>query len=48
MIALVGSTGNSSGPHCHFEIRINNERVDPMPYLTGAIDVSLESEDVSQ
>lgn len=48
VIALVGSTGNSSGPHCHFEIRINNERVDPMPYLTGAIDVSLESKDVSQ
>lgn len=49
VIALVGSTGQSSGPHCHFEIRLNNQRVDPMPYLTGAIDVNLKSDgDVSQ
>lgn len=30
LIALAGSTGNSTGPHCHFSMWINNELVDPM------------------
>ena len=33
VIAFAGSTGNSTGPHCHFEVQVNGSAVDPMGYL---------------
>lgn len=35
-IGEVGSTGHSSGPHVHFELHLNGERVDPLGYLPSS------------
>lgn len=34
-IALVGSTGASTGPHLHYQIMLDGRPVDPLPYLRG-------------
>ena len=36
-LGITGSTGHSTGPHLHYEIWLNGERIDPLPYLPGYI-----------
>ena len=40
VIGQIGSTGRSTGPHLHYEIRLNGRAIDPMGYIKAGAELT--------
>ncbi len=47
-IGLVGSTGHSTAPHCHYEVEVNGQKVDPIQFVTDGLSPAQYKELVRQ
>jgi len=45
LIGYVGTTGRSTGPHLHYEVRVANVAVDPRPYMVPASEIVMADDD---